>query len=171
MQTKLQKIWAWSGEEYYNKIVSLFGKDILKEDLEIDRKKLSKIIFFDKDKKEKLDRLTNKYVVPKIIEEASREEISVIDVPLLFESRLNESCDIVIGVIADKKICIERITKRDGIDKEIAAARIKNQFTEEFFKQKCDYCIFNENEESLEYQIKEIFSRKQSIKWKYDTSI
>lgn len=171
MRTRLQKIWAGSGEEYYNQIVSLFGKDILKEDLEIDRKKLSKVIFFDKDKKEKLDRLTNEYVVPKIIEEARKEEISVIDVPLLFESRLNESCDIVIGVIADKEICIERITKRDGIDKEIAAARINNQFTEEFFKRKCDYCIFNEDEKSLEYQINEIFSRKQFIKWQYDTSV
>ena len=160
MQIKLQEIWVRSGEEYYNKIVNLFGTDILKEDSEIDRKKLSKIILFDKDKKEKIDKLTNEYVVPKIIEEAKKEKLAVIDVPLLFESKLNEECDIVIGVIADKDACIERITKRDGIDKSIATARINNQFTEEFFKQKCDYCIFNEDENSLEYQIKEIFNRK-----------
>lgn len=159
MQTKLQKLQVGSGEEYYDKIVELFGKEILREDLEIDRKKLSEIIFHDKDKKQKLDNLTKKYVVPNIIQEAKKEEISVIDVPLLFESELYKICDIIIGVIAPKNTCIDRIIKRDKIDKDIAIARIDSQYKGDFFKQKCHYCIFNEDENSLDYQIEEIFNR------------
>lgn len=80
--------------------------------------------------------------------------------PLLFESGLDKICNITVGVIAKRDTCIERIIKRDGIDKEIAIARINNQHTEKFFKQKCDYCIFNEDEKELDYQINDVLKRK-----------
>lgn len=162
MLIKSQERWVGSRNEYYKEIVKTFGKEILREDLEINRKKLAEIIFFDKNKKEELDKITYKYVVPKIIEEAnstSTFDFSVIDVPLLFETNLDKICDKTIGVIADRDTCVERIMKRDNIDKKTAIARIDNQNKENFFKEKCNYCIFNNNENDLEYQIQDIFSR------------
>ena len=129
----------------------------------MDRKKLAQIVFSDVTKKEKLDKLTVKHVVPKIIEEAKNNEedgVSVIDVPLLFESGLDKVCDIVIGVIADKETCISRITERDGITVEDAIKRIESQKSKEFFKINCNYCIFNNNEDYLDKQINEIIGGK-----------
>lgn len=163
MQIKLQKNLVGSGEEYYYEIVKTFGEEILTSLHEIDRKKLAQIVFSSKKEKEKLDKITYKYVVPKIAEEAKKFEkfsLSVIDVPLLFESKLNEICDMTIGVIANKNVCVERITKRDNIDRKEAIARINSQNQEDFFKEKCNYCIFNINDKRTEYQIKEIFNRK-----------
>jgi len=150
-------------EEYYEKIVEEFGKEILKENLEIDRKKLADIIFSDKIKKRKLDILTNKYVVEKIkkeVENIKDYDTIIMDVPLLFESGLNKICDKTIGVVARKDICIERIVKRDKINKEAAEARIDSQNSENFFKINCDYIISNDNDADLEKQIREILEGK-----------
>ena len=96
--------------------------------------------------------------MPKIVQEAKKTEDSIIDVPLLFESGLDKICDIVIGVIAKKESCIQRIMKRDNISEKLAIARIDSQHNENYFKQKCNYCISNEENSNLEYQIKEILN-------------
>lgn len=50
--------------------------------------------------------------------------------------------------------------KRDNIERKLAIARIDSQHSENYFKQKCNYCIFNENNTDLEYQINEILNGK-----------
>ncbi len=79
---------------------------------------------------------------------------------MLFESGLDKICDITIGVIAKKETCIQRIMKRDKIERNLAIARIESQNTENYFKQKCNYCIFNEDNTNLNYQINEILNQK-----------
>lgn len=162
------------GNKYYEKIVETFGEEVIdKKTGELDRKKLAKLIFYDKEKKEMLDKLTLEFVVPKIKEEAkkvAKEKITLIDAPLLFETGLDKICDITIGVLANKEICIKRICKRDDVSRKTADIRINNQNKNTYFKMKCDYCINNE-EDNLEKQINEIFNRKKSIKRKYPTPL
>lgn len=113
-----------------------------------------------------LDKLTLEYAVPKIKEEAkkvAKEKLTLIDAPLLFETGLDKICDTTIGVLANKEICVKRICVRDSVSAEIAEARINNQNRDIYFKIKCNYCISNE-EDNLEKQINEIFSRKKFIK-------
>lgn len=50
--------------------------------------------------------------------------------------------------------------ERDNIERKLAIARIDSQHSENYFKQKCNYCIFNENNTDLEYQINEILNGK-----------
>ena len=90
--------------EYLRKITKTFGEEIL-ENGKLNRKKLADIIFSDKKQKEKIDKLTQKYVVDEIKKQVkeSKNKLVLLDVPLLFETKLNEICDITIGVIADKK--------------------------------------------------------------------
>lgn len=165
---KLQECFQRSGEEYYKKIVENFGNEILLQgSKELDRKKLARIIFYDKTKKELLDKLTFLYVVPKIKEEAKKRKnkgIVIIDVPLLFEMELDKFCDITIGIIAERETCIERICQRDKINEQDAISRINSQNEIKYFKENCDYCINNENENIIEKQINEIFSRRKFIK-------
>lgn len=118
---------------------------------EIDREKFSKLIFSNKTEKDKIDDLTLKFIVPKIKEEVEnlkKTNISVvIDAPLLFEMELDKICDITIGIIADEKTCIKRISRRDLIDEEYAKLRINSQKTCKYFKKNCDYVIINEGSE------------------------
>ncbi|MCI8620497.1 MAG: dephospho-CoA kinase [Clostridia bacterium] len=55
------------GKEYYKRIVETFGKEILLGNSEeLDRVKLAKMIFSDKEKKSKIDELTLECVVPEV---------------------------------------------------------------------------------------------------------
>ncbi len=137
-----------SESEYMRAIVREFGEDILEEG-KLNRKKLAKIVFSNNQEKEKLDRITQKYVVANIKEQIKsyREQgmvIIVIDVPLLFESGLNQECTITVGVIAKKEKKIERICKRDNITIEEAELRLNSQPNDEYYRNNCDYIIEND---------------------------
>lgn len=136
-----------SESEYMRAIVREFGEDILEEG-KLNRKKLAKIVFSNNQEKEKLDRITQKYVVANIKEriKSYREQgmvIIVIDVPLLFESGLNQECTITVGVIAQKEKKLERICKRDNITIEEAELRLNSQPNDEYYRNNCDYIIEN----------------------------
>ncbi|MBE7050808.1 MAG: dephospho-CoA kinase [Ruminococcaceae bacterium] len=138
-----------------------FGEEILGSDGNLQRKVLGKIVFSDAEKLETLNTITHKYILKEsdnLISENSGKNI-VLDAPLLFEAELDKKCDFVIGVVAPKDVRIERIMKRDSIDKAVANARVSSQKSEEFFRQNCDFII--ENTKDKEYvmtQIKEIFN-------------
>lgn len=160
---KIAKDMQKQGQEYFKEIVSTFGNDILDDNNEINRKKLAEIIFLDKNKKQALDNLTLKYVIPRIKKEArdiANNNIAIIDAALLFEMELNKFCDINIGVISKYQTCVNRICKRDNLEIGIAKARIDNQKNQNFFKINCNYCISNETDDNLEKQILEIFNKK-----------
>ena len=131
--------------EYYKKIVELFGVEIVKEDNSLNRRKIAEIIFQDNVKKEKLDKLTFRYVVKEIKEEVkkSKEEYVIIDAPLLIESGLNEICNIIIAVVSEKEEQMKRICKRDNIEKNEAKIRLNSQKGNEFYKTNADYIVEN----------------------------
>ena len=136
-----------SESEYMRAIVREFGEDIIEEE-KLNRKKLAKTVFGNKQEKEKLDRITQKYVVANIKEQIKsyREQgmvIIVIDVPLLFESELNQECTITVGVIAPKEKKLERICNRDNITIEEAELRLNSQPNDEYYRNNCDYIIEN----------------------------
>jgi len=142
---------------YYNEIIKVFGKDVLLENGEINKPKLADIIFKDNMKRDVLNSLTFKYIAEEIKTRASssKNEIVIIDAPLLIESKLNEICDIVISVIADEDIRLKRICARDDIDENTALNRINAQHKNEFYIKKSNLVIINNNSD-LEKQVQEI---------------
>lgn len=133
------------GIEYYEKIVEVFGGEILQEDGSLNRKKLAEIIFQDELKKEKLDNLTYKYVVEEIKNQVknAQEKYVIIDAPLLIEGKLNEICNAVIAVVSSQEDQIKRICKRDNIEEKNAKARINAQKANEFYKINADFIVEN----------------------------
>lgn len=155
---KIAKEISKQGMKYFNEIVKEFGKDVLLENGEINRAKLAEIIFADDKKRERLNKLTFKYVVEKIKEivNLNGSKMQIIDAPLLIESGLNEICDIVISVIADEEVKVKRICKRDNIDEKIAKSRIKSQPKDDFYIKNSNYVIVNNNDSNIENHIKNI---------------
>lgn len=153
---------------YYKEIVKKFGKDILKENLEINRKLLANIIFNNNKKREELNSITFKYVVDEIknkIKSNNDKAIIIIDVPLLFESGLDKICDITLGVISNEDIKIDRICKRDNLSVMEAKDRLKVQLNDEVLREKCDYIIENNgNIEELNLQLEEIIDKQGIFK-------
>ncbi len=130
----------------YTKVVEEFGRDILSSNGEIDRAKLSNIVFNDKNSLKKL----NDTLHPLIFREIDRqldlykdEKILFLDAPLLFEAKLDKKCDEVILVFCDEEVQISRIQKRDNKDYDSAKKIIDSQIAKEFKIEKSDYIIDN----------------------------
>ncbi len=152
------------GTMYLNAIVECFGDGILNQEGELRRKELANLIYNDEGKRSQLNGLTFMYVVQEIKEkiDALREDCIVIDAPLLFESKLDQICDFVIGVIAKEEEKIERICKRDGISKEMAKKRLSIQMEEKELSKKADYIIVNDgNVENLEKEIEKVWKERK----------
>lgn len=162
---KIAKKMTKDNGEYLQAIRQAFGNDVIKNN-ELDRKKLADIVFLNRTEKEKLDGLTFEYVVEEIKKELEANQnldyqYIILDVPLLFESKLDKLCDYTIGVIAPKTEKIKRICKRDKLSKEKALQRLNSQPNDEFFIKKCDIVINNENKEETIKIVNEIMLKLQ----------
>ena len=162
---KIAKEMTMNNGEYLQAIKQTFGEDVIKDNT-LDRKKLADIVFSNKTEKEKLDSLTFEYVVEEIKKELEANQnldyqYIILDVPLLFESKLDKLCDYTIGVIAPKTEKIKRICKRDKLSEEKALQRLNSQPDDEFFIQKCDFIIENINNEKTEAKVNEIMLKLQ----------
>lgn len=144
-------------KEYYSKIVEIMGTKILDKKLEIDRKKLAKLIYGNDGKREQVNFITKSYIVPIIIKEAknSIKQNVLLDVPLLFESNLDEICDSTIAVIANNKTKLARLKLREDKNNKTAKKRLKIQPKEDYYINKADYIIEN-NDEDLVKKVEEI---------------
>ena len=162
---KIAKEITKNNGEYLQAIRQAFGNDVIKNN-ELDRKKLADIVFLNRAEKEKLDGLTFEYVVEEIKKELEANQnldyqYIILDVPLLFESKLDKLCDYTIGVIAPKTEKIKRICKRDKLSKEKALQRLNSQPNDEFFAKNCDTVINNENKEETIKMVNEIMLKLQ----------
>lgn len=162
---KIAKEMTKNNGEYLQAIRQAFGNDVIKNN-ELDRKKLADIVFLNRTEKEKLDGLTFEYVVEEIKKELEANQnldyqYIILDVPLLFESKLDKLCDYTIGVIAPKTEKIKRICKRDKLSKEKALQRLNSQPNDEFFTKNCDTVINNENKEETIKMVNEIMLKLQ----------
>lgn len=148
------------GREYYNKILELFGNKILEKNNKLNRNKIAEIIYNNESEREKLNNLTYKYVVDEIKKRVKKEKNIniIIDAPLLFESKLDEICDITVAVLAEKSLKINRICTRDNIEQKIAISRLAIQKEDSYYQKKADYIVTN-NGKKDEINLEEICTR------------
>ena len=176
---KITKEMMVKGEKYYEETVSLFGDDIVVKNSEknkgkIDRTKLATILFQDSEKREKLNKITFKYVKEKtkeIIMENKDKEFIVLDFPLLYEGGFDKICNYIIGVVSDEETKIKRLRERDRISKNQVLARIDTQIDEEKLKEKADYIIINSEKTKYIDLIKNVIKIIHNIKKKEEEKI
>lgn len=117
-----------------------------------DLKKLSKIIFNDDKKREKLNHIVHPYVFKQIEVEKEKyqdRDMIIIDMPLLIEAKYKTHVDLVCLVYVDLETQIERLMNRDQITREDALKKIHSQMSLEAKKEHADY-IFD-NKDSVNY--------------------
>jgi len=73
----------------------------------------------------------------------SDSKLIVLDVPLLFESGIDQLCDLTLAVLADREGSLARIMKRDGIDRPRAEARLNSQPHDDFYRARADLLLHN----------------------------
>ena len=103
-------------DEYVkNKLLKSFGKEILDNNGDIDRKKLSTIVFSNEQMMQKLYEATYEYMVREIDKLISQCEITILDYALLPITKYFELCDVKILVEATYDERSNRVILRDNI--------------------------------------------------------
>lgn len=120
------------GEEAYFKIVEAFGDSVLQTNRMIDRKKLGHIVFQDKVAIKKLNEIVHPFVKKEMSKQKNtyinaQEKIIVLDIPLLFESKLTSLVDQVWVVFVNESTQLTRLMKRNGLSERDAISRIRAQ--------------------------------------------
>ena len=156
----LQEDASWVAENFGKEFVTA-GK--------VDRAKLGRLIFSDREAKEKLE----SFLHPKIrqaIEEASTKQDSfkfpyLIDIPLFFETGAYDIEDSVV-VYVPKVTQLERFMKRNGFSEEESLRRIESQMDIEEKKKKATWVI--DNSKNLKHLQAECEKFVDMIKEKYN---
>lgn len=117
---------------------------------------IASIIFNDDKKKKELE----EYIHPLVREEIKKLDNVIVEVPLLYESKMEDIFDKVILVYCNRNEQIKRIIARNNITKDEAIKRINSQMDIEEKKKYADFVLINEG--SMEYinkQVDDIISK------------
>jgi len=119
---------AKPGRPAYKRIVRDFGSCILNNDGTIDRALLGRVVFSDKRARAGLERATHPLILKEMKRQVGKKKgIVVVDVPLLFEKKLQKEFDATIVIACKHDKQIKRIVSRDGVNSAEARRRIAAQ--------------------------------------------
>ena len=144
-------------------VAEAFGAEYLTADGEMDRAKISQLVFSDKEALKTLEGILHKIVwdeAEAFLAEAREQKakLAVLDVPLLIETKWHERVDLVWLVAVSKEQQIKRAMIRSGMTEEEVKARIAAQMSLEDKKKFADVVLDNSGalEETLEQVHKEL---------------
>ena len=153
----------------WKKIVRLFGKDLLKEDLKINRKRLGRIVFNNQNLLKKLNEITHPEIIKLIKKEIKsikdktdkKDDILIIDAALIYEAKIDNLMDKIIVVYINEEKQIERLMERNNLSAQESLKRIKSQTPLKEKVKMADYVIDNSNSlDKTKEQVKKI--------WRYE---
>ncbi len=154
----------------WKEIVAYFGEQILLEDRNIDRKKLSDIVFRDMEKRKKLEGFTHPQIAVEFLKQV--EEITSADpnaiiqvvIPLLIELNMQYMFDKLLLVYTSRETQIKRLVRRDGISEEEAARILDAQLPIDEKLGFADFVIRNEGDlDEARKQAEEVWEKLKAV--------
>lgn len=153
------------------KIAEAFGSEVIAADGTMDRAKVGALIFNNEEKRTVLNgiihpairaemlRARNKYI-------AQGEKAVIMDIPLLFESKLQHFVEKIIVVTVSEEVQLERLMKRNGFSVEEARMRIATQIPVSEKVALADAVVFNDGTlEETAIQVQDILTKWQVISY------
>ncbi|QNM86637.1 dephospho-CoA kinase [Polaribacter pectinis] len=141
-----------------SKIINEFGeKAYLKN--ELNRSLLAEIVFKDKDKLAILNKIVHPEVKKHFQEFAlqnKNKDYILYENAILFESKSNLFCNLIISVFVPLNERILRVTSRDNTTKEEVLKRINNQWLEDKKLLQSNYIIYNNSLDKTKSQANNI---------------
>ncbi len=120
------------GSPALDEIRQTFGDEFIDSEGNLNRAAMASLVFEDQDKRKELESIIHPRVADeqeKLIREFALQgyEIVIVDVPLLYETRLESSFDMVLVAYVPPEVQIQRLTARDRITESEARARLDAQ--------------------------------------------
>ncbi|TQR04281.1 dephospho-CoA kinase [Psychrobacillus soli] len=152
------------GTETLEMITEVFGQEIIAEDGSLNRGKLGEIIFSNPSKRKQLNDIIHPAIRAEMLRQ--KEELLmeghptiIMDIPLLFESKLQSYVEKILVVTVTEEMQLERLMARNNFTLEEAKARIQSQLPLSIKEKEADAVIYNNGTlDSTEQQLKKILS-------------
>ncbi len=120
------------GSAALDKIRQTFGDEFIDSEGKLDRAAMARLVFDDKSRRKGLESIIHPRVAEeqrKLIREfaAQGHNMVVVDVPLLYESGLEESFDMILVAYVPPEIQVQRLIARDRVSDKEARSRLDAQ--------------------------------------------
>jgi dephospho-CoA kinase len=158
-------------------LIGAYGKDILREDGEIDRKKLADVAFSDTNAIRKLNALIHPMVLAeeeRVIEAETarfpnRDRIFVLEASLLLEGGGKDRYDRIVVVDLDPRMQVERAVAR-GMSRAEVERRMRHQMKREERLKHADYVIDNSGDRrAAEFETLRVYEKlREDLRAKKD---
>ena len=147
-------------EELRSAITNIFGEPAYTNNI-LDRKYISSIVFSDPAKLEQLNALVHP-ATKKDGEAWMQQQTSpyaIHEAALIFEAKVSDRLDLVIGVSSPIELRIKRAMERDKVSREEVLKRMDQQLDEELKMRKCDFILINDEQQLLIPQALELHEK------------
>jgi dephospho-CoA kinase len=155
------------GAEVYEKMIELFGSEVVAADKSLDRTAIAKKVFTDESLLKTLNQLVHP-IVRRVMNERvesfrDTDKVVVLDIPLLVENP-REGLDGVLVVDLDAEIAVKRLVEQRNMSADDARARIAKQATREQRLAIADHVIDNSGDRNA-------LTQKIEIAWSWIKSL
>ncbi len=153
--------------EVYEKMIELFGSEVVAADKSLDRTAIAKKVFTDESLLKTLNQLVHP-IVRRVMNERvesfrDTDKVVVLDIPLLVENP-REGLDGVLVVDLDAEIAVKRLVEQRNMSADDARARIAKQATREQRLAIADHVIDNSGDRNA-------LTQKIEIAWSWIKSL
>jgi dephospho-CoA kinase len=146
--------------ELRSAITTIFGKQAYVNNI-LDRKYISSIVFSDPAKLQQLNALVHP-VTKKDGEAWMQQQTSpyaMHEAALIFEAKVSDRLDLVIGVSSPIELRIKRAMERDKVSRDEVLKRMDQQLDEDLKMSKCDFVLINDEQQLLIPQVLELHEK------------
>jgi dephospho-CoA kinase len=147
-------------EELRSAITNTFGKQAYANKI-LDRKYISSIVFSDPSRLE----LLNSIVHPATKKEGEAwmqkqtSPYAIHEAALIFEAKVSDRLDQVIGVSSPMELRIKRGMERDNVSRDEVLKRMHQQLDEDVKMSKCDFVLINDEQQLLIPQVLDLHEK------------
>ena len=159
------------GTLVYDRLVSIFGNDILENDFDhaIDKKKFAHAIYSDKESLDKANMIIHP-AVENYLNEKMRAavkqhetELFFVEAALLIENGYNDIVDEMWYIYADDETRIKRLMEDRGYTRKKAISIMESQLSDKDFRDNSDVII--DNSGKLEDALEQVKARLEGFTW------
>lgn len=139
----VKKMYSTPNKNFLNYIKKIGLKKSIKGK-KINKPKIRESIFKNKKQRKLLEKYIHKEVKEsrdRFLKNKKQSKIVFLDIPLLFEKKLEKICDIIILVYCPAKIRIRRAMQRRGMTKKVLLSIVNSQINDKIKKKKSDFII------------------------------
>src|SRR4029079_1103259 len=141
-------------------ITNIFGEQAFANNI-LDRKYISSIVFSDPAKLQQLNALVHPATKKdgEVWMQQQTTPYAIHEAALIFEAKVSDRLDLVIGVSSPIELRIKRAMERDKVSREEVLKRMDQQLDEEVKMSKCDFLLLNDEQQLLIPQVLELHKK------------